>query len=97
MQRAKDIRTKKGEDYSDATYHDKADRLASFKIQALIEERDPKGVWLTLFLKHFLAIRKYVNKSKVSSEPIADRLADAINYLLLLYGLIIDENSTKEG
>ncbi len=45
--------------------------------------------------KHYQAITNYVRtKGQNESEPISERIKDLINYLVLLQGLI-KENETK--
>ena len=44
--------------------------------------------WLVFFLKHEECIEKFTRGEYHDSEPIEGRIADAINYLLLLRAII---------
>ena len=84
MRAAQDVLLKvKGADYTDGI-----DRLANFKSGAVAFGLTPMQVWGVFAKKHIDAIFAFVRNGKVESEPIAERIADAINYLYLLQGLI---------
>lgn len=78
----------KGKDYSrdntDVLYNFKsvADRLGSHSLDVL----------MIYMFKHQDAIENYIkSKGQSESEPIRQRIIDNINYLTLLYGLLVDE------
>ena len=49
---------------------------------------DPKIVLSIYLLKHMDSIRSYLKHGQTFTEDISGRIADAINYLVLLNGLI---------
>jgi len=55
-----------------------------------------KMVWWVYFRKHIDAIWAYVTFDYKDPEPIEGRIMDAINYLILLYGMIEQEKERKE-
>ena len=50
-----------------------------------------KTVWWVYFRKHIDAIGTYISCDYKDPEPIEGRIVDAINYLILLYGMIEQE------
>jgi len=81
----------KGHDYTGAADDD---ALANFKLVAHTTGLTPLQVWSVYFHKHVDAIMTFVKKGELKSEKIDTRIQDAINYLLLLNGLI-KENEKK--
>lgn len=75
------------------------DRLANFYRTAERTRKTPFGVWSILFDKQVNAIMEYCNDpSAPQSEPIDQRISDAIGYLMLLYGLVKDaEDKVSQG
>lgn len=69
--------------------------LANFYNRAEQMGISPKQVWGIFFGKHIDAIFSYIKRGEVLSEPIEGRIDDAILYLILLKGLIEDENGTR--
>lgn len=55
-----------------------------------------KQAWICLASKHWDAIISFCRDGKLESEDIRDRIADQINYLMLLAGIVEDE-SGREG
>ena len=53
---------------------------------------DPKLVLSVYLFKHMDSIRSYLKHGQTFTEDISGRIADAINYLVLLHGLILSEN-----
>ena len=53
---------------------------------------DPKLVLSVYLFKHMDSIRSYLKHGQTFTEDISGRIADAINYLVLLNGLILSEN-----
>jgi len=80
----------KGHDYTGAN----EDTLANFKMVAQRTGLSPLQVWTVYFTKHADAIQTYIRKGELKSETIESRIEDAINYLLLLNGLIKEKNET---
>jgi len=81
----------KGADYTKGSQ----DALANFKEAGKGIEAHPMDVCWIFMNKHYQAITNYVRtKGQSESEPISERIKDLINYLVLLQGLI-KENETK--
>jgi FtsZ-binding cell division protein ZapB len=77
-----------------------ADRLSNFKEAARESGIEPLQAWLVYFLKHIEAIKKFTRKEYHFSEPIEERIMDAINYLLLLRAMVEEmkeEEKTPEA
>lgn len=94
LKEAKDLREKKGYDYSgiedvNRNFKDGAVRLGMKPEQIL-------GVYLD---KHLDAIHTFIKDGEVKSEPIRTRIVDAINYLLILHSLTIshEKENNKES
>jgi hypothetical protein len=85
----KGISSTKGADYAGDV-----DALSNFKEAARELDVSPNTIWFVYFHKHWSAIRTFLQKGDVASEPIEGRIHDAILYLFLLLALIEDE---KEG
>lgn len=82
----------KGKDYT----RGEGDRLANFKRVARTTNVDKLRIWQVYFEKQYDAIVSYIAGNK-ESEPIELRIADARNYLLLLLGLIKEDESAKKS
>ena len=88
LEEAFQISKNKGKDYS----RDNEDVLYNFKSVGERLGMNPLDVLMIYMLKHQDAIETFVkSKGQSESEPIRQRIIDNINYLTLLYGLIIDE------
>ena len=70
---------------------------AGFKQGAIRIGLTPLQVWAIYFYKHIAAIETYVKNGSVSSEPIEGRIADAINYLILLRALIEETKGVPQN
>lgn len=82
----------KGEEYAT----EDGDVNGNFKRVAEEQGLPVLQVWNTFFQKHLDSIRNYIkNPDRPQTEPIEDRIADAINYLLILRCLI--EESENEN
>lgn len=70
----------KGVDYSAGS----DDGIWNFR--AIAEDIDIpiEKAWWVYFFKHLTAVRAFVKRRRVESEPIRGRIVDCINYLLLL-------------
>lgn len=66
------------------------DQLANFKRQAAELNMSSLKVLMVYLNKHLDSIKFYVKTEQVLSEPIGGRIDDAILYLMLLKGLILD-------
>lgn len=84
LKKCKEIRDSKGASYARAT-----DVNANFKRVAVDLKRHPLEVWAVYFHKHTDAIFGYIQGIE-ESEPIEERIADAVNYLLILLTLILE-------
>lgn len=82
----------KGKDYSRDD-----DQLANFKRTARQLNLMPGAVWLVLFNKHYDAIISAIcnsgDRNYRPSEPVEGRIDDAILYLVLLKGLLREQQS----
>lgn len=86
-----DILGVKGEEYT--VGNQDTDKLYNFREVAKGLGSDPLTVAGIYWLKHIYAIQNYIKaKGKVDtlSEPIQYRLADARNYIDLIYAIIIE-------
>lgn len=90
INKALEVSDRKGRDYtigsSDAheNFKSVAERTGLTPIQVL-------GIYL---MKHQDAISNYIKVGgQFESEPIQERIIDNINYLMLLWGLILDEQT----
>jgi len=92
IKECKDILGIKGHDYP----MDDSDRLSNFKHTARRAGVSTLQTWLTFFLKHEECLEKFVRGQYGDSEPIEGRIADAINYLLLLRALIEEDRHDKQ-
>lgn len=83
-----ELNTTKGNDYAG-----NEDALANFKNAAVRLGLTPEQVWGVYADKHWSAIMTYCKDGQVESEPIEGRIRDAVLYLLLLMGLVIEKNA----
>lgn len=56
---------------------------------------DPNKVLWIFLKKHLDAILNFINNGKVESEPIEGRIADAVNYLLILASILEEQRYAK--
>jgi hypothetical protein len=52
-------------------------------------------VWLVYFTKHLTALLKWLKKGTLASEPIEGRIADMVNYLLILQSMRWEDQQKK--
>lgn len=71
------------------------DFLRNFYDTAKRTGTTPYQAWLVHFEKHIIAIERFCKSGGLSSEPIHGRTKDAINYILLLEGLIEESKNDK--
>lgn len=82
-----DLLTKKGADYTQGATGDYG-RLKNFYASAKRWGVTPRQVLAIYWGKHLAAIETFIQQGQVESEPIRGRIADAINYLVLLDKMI---------
>jgi len=71
------------------------DVLANFKRIGDRIGLDPLKVLDTYFLKHIDSITAMSNNEIKQDEPVLERFADAINYLLLKYALLVERSGDR--
>ena len=74
--------------------HDEDDVFANFNRIAHLLDEDRKKVLMTYMLKHVDGIAAYVKGHKSQREDVTGRITDCIVYLMLLWGMIEEENGT---
>ena len=74
--------------------HDKEDVFANFNRVANLLEEDRKKVLMTYTLKHVDGIAAYVKGHKSQRENVTGRITDCMVYLMLLWGMIEEEDGT---
>lgn len=83
----------KGQEYAT----EDGDSNGNFKRVARETDDTTLRVWNSFFQKHLDSIRNFVkDPNRQTAEPIEMRIADAINYLLILRTLIEEERQAKE-
>jgi hypothetical protein len=92
LKKCQEIRLSKG-----IAYGGNKDRLGNFKRCAELSNTTTEQVWYVYFIKHFDALSSYIRKEYKDSEPIEMRIADLINYLLLLHAIISEKEIIEEG
>jgi len=76
----------KGDTYAGASQ----DKFANFKRLAAKLSLHEFKILMVYMQKHLDAIDAFVREEYNDPEPIDGRIKDAINYLLILYGMIIE-------
>jgi hypothetical protein len=84
------INTSKGHDYAGDE-----DALANFKRHAANLGLTPEQIWAVYASKHWDAVITYCREGAVASEPIEGRIDDALLYLFLLKGLIVERERLR--
>ena len=77
--------------------HDDDDVFANFNRVAHLLEEDRKKVLMTYMLKHVDGITAYVKGHKSQREDVRGRITDCVVYLMLLWGMIEEEDDTISG
>lgn len=69
------------------------DRLAAFKQAAALERTTPQRALFGMLAKHLISVQNMCDReiTDYSPERWAEKIGDAINYLLLLQGLVTEE------
>src|SRR5438094_1418044 len=90
FQECLEIQNKKGPDYAGTT-----NALSNFKRNAEQLGLTKYQVWAIYFNKHIdaimMSIKRCPSQPQVESEPLTERIRDAINYLALLLCLLEEE------
>lgn len=88
LQKVLQISETKGKEYANSD----SDRLANFKRTAEKCGVSPLTVLNVFLTKHMDSLDSYVRQGRTfSTESIESRIVDAITYLTLFYGLVIDK------
>jgi hypothetical protein len=91
LKEIQDTNRTKGHEYTDGR-----ERFHNFNEEAKDLDIDRLKVAEIFLNKHMRAIKAYIRNGKVSSnEPIRGRFVDAINYLILIAGMV--EEAEKKG
>ena len=77
--------------------HDDGDVFANFNRVSNLLDVDRKKVLMTYMLKHVDGIAAYVKGHKSQREDVRGRITDCIVYLMLLWGMIEEENGIISG
>ena len=77
--------------------HDEEDVFANFNRVANLLEEDRKKVLMTYMLKHIDGIAAYVKGHKSQREDVTGRITDCMVYLMLLWGMIEEEDGIFTG
>lgn len=76
-----------------AEYNLDEDRLSHFKRAAALSQESPEKVLYGYMLKHIMSISDMIaSGKKYSKEVWQEKMTDIHNYLILLLGLLEDEN-----
>lgn len=79
-------------------YADERDMLRNFKIAAGLQGSTPRQALGGMLAKHMVSIYDLINEDECAPTHIWDaKLTDAINYLLLLRALSVEELSKATG
>lgn len=74
-----------------------SDRFEFFKRMAKIEDTTPERALSHCVTKHITSFYDMINSGDKFSEQLwMDKLGDIVNYMILLYGLLKDDNMFKE-
>lgn len=77
-------------------YNLEVDRLGFFKRAAVMANTSPEYVLYCFLLKHLVSLSDMTtSRKKFPKELWDEKLGDIINYLLLLRGLLEDDNMFK--
>lgn len=89
---------KKGAEYAHMDSQDD-DRFRNFKLAAQVAMMENPGQSVMNYLmKSFMSIGRYVasNCDASMNEPVRDRFADLLNYTIMLYGWVIEQEEANE-
>lgn len=88
----KSLLCKKGTEYDSDT----SDRLHSFKVAAALQGETPQQALAGMLAKHTVSIFDMARTGSSDLTIWTEKITDHINYLLLLKGLIMDENGGQD-
>lgn len=78
-------------------YNLDSDRLGFFKHNAGFLDRTPEQALWAMSSKHFISLTDMINSGKSFDEALwNEKITDAINYLILLKGLVKDTGKAKK-
>lgn len=78
-------------------YNLEADRMGHFKHAAATSGWSPEECLYGYLLKHLMSITDMINSGETfSRERWVEKITDICNYLILLLGLLEDENKFEE-
>lgn len=81
-----------------AEYASEGDRLHNFKSAGLLLGTTPEQALLGFLMKHLVSIFDMVHDVPVQQKPLAqwdEKIGDAINYLILLEGLVVERDQKR--
>lgn len=84
----RDLLCKKGKEYDS----DSGDRFHSFKVAAKLQGTTPLEALAGMMAKHTVSVYDLISQNSSDLTIWTEKITDHINYLLLLKGLIMDEN-----
>ena len=88
--KCKKILNKKGKDYSSAD-----NRFSNFEAAAGLQSSSTKQALFGMLAKHLVAINDFIDNDAegevVLKKDWESKIFDAINYLYLLYGVLVEE------
>ena len=79
-----------------AEYAGSEDRLSNFKRGATDTGASPEQVCWIYLSKHLDSLKTHIRTGKQGSEPIQGRIADAMNYIILLGALLHEKQAQRE-
>lgn len=92
LERIRNVLVKKADEYNL-----EEDRLGFFKRSAAFVQETPEQVLYGFLLKHLQSITDMVRSGKEYSKDLwHEKITDAMNYLVLLLGLLEDTGRAKE-
>jgi hypothetical protein len=75
--------------------HDEDNVFANFERVGASLDLDRKKVLMVYLLKHLDGINAYIKGHKSQREGVDGRIGDALVYLLLLLGMVVEEDGIK--
>lgn len=80
-------------------YTPQLDRLSNFKVAASLQGISNKQALLGMVAKHMVSVADYIQRDAAGEEFTVEqwdeKIIDVINYMVLLRGLIIEDESYK--
>ena len=83
----------KGKEYDS----DSGDRFHSFKVAAELQGETPLEALAGMMAKHTVSIYDLISQNSLNLTIWEEKITDHINYLLLLKGLIMEQNGGDNG